>query len=56
MSDWEFCKALKGVQRKEKRAFVDAIKQGDTDKASRHLESIAFMSEVSEGVCAIKKK
>jgi len=56
MSDREFCKTLEGLQREEQRNFVKAVKRGDADKASRLLESIAFMSEVSEGVCEIKKK
>jgi len=56
MSEREFCQTLEGVQRKEKQAFVEAVKRGDMDRASRLLESIAFMSEASEGVCKIKKK
>ena len=56
MSEHEFCKVLEGVQRDEKRAFVEAVNRGDMDRASRLLESIAFMKEASEGVCKIKKK
>lgn len=56
MSEREFCKTLEGVQRKEKREFVEAVKRGDTDRASRLLESIAFMGEAYDGVCVIKKK
>ena len=54
MSESKFCKTLGKLKRDEMDNFVVAIEQGDKDRASRLLESIGFMDEVSDSICELK--
>ena len=53
MSESKFCRTLGKLKQEEMDNFVVAIEKGDKDRASRILESIGFMDEVSENVCEL---
>ena len=51
----KFCKTLTKLQEKEMQNFIEAFEKNDIERASRTLDNLSFINEVSEPICEIKK-
>ena len=51
-----FCVAINSLKEEEMSNFIKAYKERDLEKASRTLESLGFISELSGDICELTPK
>ena len=51
-----FCKVLSQLKEEEMGNFINHFEKRDMEKASRALESIGFINEMTEDMCEVKVK
>ena len=51
-----FCVAINRLKEEEMSNFIEAYSKKDLEKASRTLESLGFISELSDDICELKPR